>query len=116
MTITKTSPFSGIAGAVRLGKRIFLACGLDGLKVFELNGDKAELITHLTDFPAFDLALRDGFIVVAAGERGVMFLDAENLRPVRILTTDFPVHGVAWNKGKLVAHSVFVGKNHSLAF
>lgn len=116
MTRTETVPFNGIAGAVRWGKRLFLACGLNGLKVFELKGDKAELIANLTDFPAFDIALRDGFIAVAAGNRGVVLLEAESLRPVQTLNTDFPVHSITWNRGKLIAHAASVGNNQSLSF
>lgn len=105
----ETAPFNGIAGAVRWGKRVFLACGSDGLKVFELNGDKAELVAHLTDFPAFDIALRDGVIAVAAGKKGVVLLDAESLHPLQVLSTDFPVHSITWNRGEVVAHAVSLG-------
>lgn len=114
MTRTETAPFNGISGAVRWGNRLFLACGMDGLKVFELNGDKAELIAHLTDFPAFDLVFRDGLIAVAAGKKGVVLLDVKSLRPTRVLTTEFPVHSISWSRNKLVAHAVSVGNNHSL--
>lgn len=116
MTRTQTAPFYGIAGAVRLDKRLFIACGLNGLKVFELKGNSAELVASLTNFPAFDLALRDGFIAIAAGNKGVVLLDAQNLRPIQTLTTNFPVHSITWNKGKLVAHSASIGNNQSLAF
>lgn len=116
MTRTETAPFNGISGAVRWGKRLFLACGLDGLKVFELNGDRAELIAHLTDFPAFDLVFRDGFIAVAAGKKGIVLLDVESLRPMRVLATNFPVHSISWSKDKLVAHAVSIGSNHSHTF
>ncbi|MCS7187109.1 MAG: hypothetical protein N3B10_01070 [Armatimonadetes bacterium] len=114
MTRTETAPFNGIAGAVRWGKRLFLACGLDGLKVFELHGDEVKLIAHLTDFPAFDLALRDGFIAVAAGKKGIVLLDTDSLRPMRILLSNFPVHSVSWSRNRLVAHSVSIGNNQSL--
>ncbi len=112
---TETAQFNGISGAMRWGKRLFLACGLDGLKVFELNGDRVELVAHLTDFPAFDLAVRDGLVAVAAGRKGVVLLDAQKLSPIQILTTGFPVHSVTWNEDNLTAHTVMVGNNQSLA-
>ncbi|MFN3422924.1 MAG: hypothetical protein ACK40X_14520 [Armatimonadota bacterium] len=108
---TGTASFNGISGAVRWGNRLFLACGSDGLKVFELKGDEAKLFAHLTEFPAFDLVLRDGFIAVAAGRKGVVILDAVSLHPTKILITDFPVYSVVWNKDNLVAHSALFGKN-----
>lgn len=113
---TGTAPFNGISGAVRWGNRLFLACGLDGLKVFELKGNEAELFAHLTEFPAFDLVLRDGFIAVAAGKKGVVILDAVSLHPVKILTTDFPVHSIVWNKENIVAHAVSLRSNQRHKF
>ncbi|MCS3919244.1 hypothetical protein Q2T83_11635 [Fervidibacter sacchari] len=110
------TPFSGIAGAVRWGKRIFIACGQDGLKVFELNGDKAELVAHVTDFPAFDLVLRDGHLAVAAGKHGVVLLDAQSLKPIRVLATTFPVHSIVWDSEHLTAHATSVGNNQSHKF
>lgn len=112
----KAAPFSGISGAVRWGNRLFLACGSDGLRVFELKGDEAKFFAHLTEFPAFDLVLRDGFIAVAAGNKGVVILDAVSLRPTKILPTDFPVYSVVWNKDNLVAHSASFGRNQRRKF
>ncbi len=112
----KGAPFSGISGAIRWGNRLFLACGSDGLRVFELRGDETKLFAHLTEFPAFDLVLRNGFIAVAAGKMGVVILDAASLRPMKTLITDFPVHSIVWNKGNLVAHSASFGKNQRRKF
>jgi len=113
--LTPTS-FNGIAGAVRWGKRVFLACGHEGIKVFELNGDKAELVAHVTDFPAFDLVLRNGHLAVAAGKHGVVLLDAQTLKPVRVLATTFPVHSIGWDSKHLIAHATSVGDNQSHKF
>jgi len=113
--LTPTS-FNGIAGAVRWGKRVFLACGHEGIKVFELNGDKAELVAHVTDFPAFDLVLRDGCLAVAAGKHGVVLLDAQTLKPLRVLATTFPVHSIVWDSDHLTAHATSVGNNQSHKF
>lgn len=109
-------PFSGIAGAVRWGKRLFLACGQDGVKVFELDGDREEFIAHLTDFPAFDLVAKKDCIFVAAGEQGVKVIDPRKLELVRTLKVDFPVHSVAWNDGQLVARSVVIDNDRTHAF
>lgn len=108
-----TPQFNGIAGALRWGKRLFIACGSDGLKVFELNGDKVELVAHLTEFPAFDLTLRDGFIAVAAGKEGIVILDTDSLRPMRVLLANFPVHGVLWNRERLIARTVSTNNSNS---
>ncbi|MGQ9462744.1 MAG: hypothetical protein ACUVTP_04200 [Candidatus Fervidibacter sp.] len=108
--------FSGIAGAVRWGKRLFLACGQDGMKVFELDGDRVELVAHLTDFPAFDLVAKKDCIVVAAGEQGIKVIDLKKLKLVRTLKVDFPVYSVSWNDSQLVAHSVIINTNQTYAF
>lgn len=108
-----TLHFNGIAGAVRWGKRIFIACGSGGLKVFEINGDKAELIAHLTEFPAFDIALRNGFIAVAAGKEGIVILDTESLRPMRVLLFNFPVYSVSWSRERLIACANSANIKHS---
>jgi hypothetical protein len=113
--LTPTS-FNGIAGAVRWGKRVFLACGQEGIKVFELNGDKVELVAHVTDFPAFDIVLRNGYLAVAAGKHGVVLLDARSLMPIRVLATNFPVHSIVWGSNHLVAHAISVGNNQSHKF
>ncbi|MER3500098.1 MAG: hypothetical protein C4295_01225 [Candidatus Fervidibacterota bacterium] len=115
-SVNLKSPFNGVAGAVRWGTRLFLACGQDGLKVFELRDGVAELVAHLTDFPAFDLALRDNRLAVAAGERGVVLLDVQTLRPYRIIATNFPVHSVRWNNGSLTAHAATVSPQPSATF
>ncbi len=113
MMHTETAPFNGIAGAVRWGKRIFIACGSGGLKVFELNGDKAELIAHITEFPAFDIALRDGFIAIAAGKEGIVILDTDSLRPMRVFIAHFPVHSVLWSRERLIARTISTNSSNS---
>lgn len=113
MARTETVPFNGIAGAVRWGRRVFIACGSSGLKVFELKEDKAELVAYLTDFPAFDIALRNGFLAVAAGKEGIVILDTESLRPMRVLLANFPVYSVSWSRERLVARTVSIKGNCS---
>ncbi len=110
----KVSPFRGIASAVRVGMRLFLARGQEGLMVFDLRNDTAELVAHLKEFPAFDLVLlKDGPLAVAAGQNGVVVLDTHTLRPVRTFATDFPVHSVTQENGHVIAKATTVSPLHA---
>ena len=91
----QVSPFRGIAGGVRIGTRLFLAHGQEGLMVFDLRNGVPELVAHLREWPAFDLAVRkDGFLAVAAGQKGIVVLHPTTLRPVRVIATKAPAHSV----------------------
>ncbi len=110
----KVSPFRGIAIAVRVGTRLFLARGQEGLMVFDLRDGTAELVAHLKEFPAFDLVLlKDGSLAVAAGQHGVVVLDTHTLRPVRIFATDFPVHSVMQEDGHVIAQATTLSPLHA---
>ncbi|GBC97595.1 hypothetical protein HRbin17_00083 [bacterium HR17] len=105
MTTMRMSPFHGIAGAVRWGSRLFVACGLHGIKVFEIGGEHVRLIACLDDFPAFDIALRGNILAIAAGERGVVLVDARSLQPLKVWKTPFPVHALQWKENDLTGLS-----------
>jgi hypothetical protein len=100
-----TSPFHGVVSAVRWNDRLFVACGLNGLKVFAMGDGEPNLMACLDAFPAFDLALRGDLLAIAAGERGIVLLDAATLQPIKLLTTPFPVHALRWRDGLLTGLS-----------
>jgi len=100
-----TSPFHGVVSAVRWNDRLFVACGLNGLKVFAMGDGEPKLMACLDAFPAFDLALKGDLLAIAAGERGIVLLDAATLQPIKLLTTPFPVHALRWRDGLLTGLS-----------
>lgn len=98
--------FNGIAGTARWKKRLFLACGRGGLKVFEeADGDGFECIAELTGYHAFDVLICGDLIAVAASQKGVIFLDPKTLRPVHAFPLPFPVHSLRLRQGHLVAQA-----------
>ncbi|MFA0733257.1 MAG: hypothetical protein HZLCBSQH_001951 [Candidatus Fervidibacterota bacterium] len=97
----RTSPFHGVVSAVRWRHRLFVACGLNGLKVFAVQNGEPQLLACLDTFPAFDLALKGNLLAVAAGERGILLLDVMTLQPLKVWATPFPVHALRWQDGIL---------------
>lgn len=101
----KTAPFHGVVSAARWNDRLFVACGLNGLKVFAMDDDEPKLVAALDTFPAFDLVLKGHLLALAAGERGILLLDAMTLQPIKVWATPFPVHALRWRDGTLTGLS-----------
>lgn len=101
----KTAPFHGVVSAARWNGRLFVACGLNGLKVFAVDDDEPKLVACLDTFPAFDLVLKGHLLALAAGERGILLLDAMTLQPIKVWATPFPVHALRWRDGRLTGFS-----------
>ena len=111
----RTSPFHGVVSAVRWRNRLFIACGLNGLKVFAVQNEESRLLACLDTFPAFDLALKGNLLAVAAGERGILLLDVMTLQPIKVWATPFPVHALRWRDGILTGLSA-IGQSPPLRF
>lgn len=76
------------------GRRLFVADGAGGLRVFDLERpDEPKLVAHLADLPAYDLFLDGTTLFVAAGRRGVVVLELPRDEEPAVVLDGFDVNG-----------------------